>query len=250
MLPDYNVTSYLVYVAQVYTLKIFKYFQKEFRGSLGTRANEPISLGNSKLYGVVAQKGDEADHEVMYTTYPCGRIEVNCTCKHFESVGWLCKHCLRVLDKNSIEKIPDQYILQRWTRSSKEKVWDRVLATNSSNKNASECIAWRQLMNSNFNELVLKSEGNMEARRILEAGYQRDLLAVRNIINNMEMPRQETTADQSNTTSSAVRTSTTILDPQFTKTKGRKKQRVKNIFERQKPITTEFGSQPRNKHLL
>lgn len=60
---------------------------------------------------------------VMFIKHANVRIEVTCGCKHFEEVGWLCQHYLRVLDNNGINKIPEQYIKKRWTKTLKEKVW-------------------------------------------------------------------------------------------------------------------------------
>ena len=44
---------------------------------------------------------------------------VNCSCKKFEFVGILCCHALKILDINNIKKIPEQYILNRWTINAK-----------------------------------------------------------------------------------------------------------------------------------
>ncbi|XP_021749729.1 protein FAR1-RELATED SEQUENCE 6-like [Chenopodium quinoa] len=42
--------------------------------------------------------------------------EVSCDCRRFEAHGILCKHCIRVLDKNKVVKIPDKYIVDRWRK--------------------------------------------------------------------------------------------------------------------------------------
>ena len=57
----------------------------------------------------------------------------------------------------------------------------------NSDENKSENIAWRQLMNRNYCALVLKSEGHEEAKRILEEGYQRDLLAISEVRKNIKI---------------------------------------------------------------
>lgn len=105
-------------------------------------------------------------------------------------------------------------------------------------------------MNRNFTELVLKSEGNMDARRILEDGYQRDLLAIRAIIEASTFKDIPKPTDPKTSKASTSCDSTSVRDPDFTQTKGRKKQRVKDKFERKKPITTEFGGKPPNKQLI
>lgn len=275
---------------QVYTLKIFKYFQKEFSRSFETNATLSMDLGDKKLYDVIKEDDLDDVATVMFIKHPTGRIEISCGCRHFEEVGWLCKHCLRILDKHDIKRIPDEYILQRWTKTLKEKVWDRVLRTKSTNVNAEvklyflhksmfleilsmflknmsmflkmlqECIAWRQKMNRRYTEMTLKSEGNQEARKILEDGYKRDMEAILSIINTTKFPErpQEQAPDSPNTkpaSTSAASTTTEqpiVLDPQIASTKGRKKERFKNKFERKgkKPKTTEFVAPPPDKYLL
>ena len=110
----------------MYTLKIFKYFQKEFRRSLATSAHESVRLGNKVMYDVKPEDETEMECSVIYITHENGRLELTCTWKYFESVGWLCKHCIRILDHNNIKRIPEEYVLQMWTKTSKDKVWDRV----------------------------------------------------------------------------------------------------------------------------
>lgn len=129
--------------SQVYTLKIFKYFQKEFRRSLETTAYEGVVIGDKVLYDVVDELPDDANEDdvaevasVVFIKHPSGRVEISCSCKHFEEVGWLCKHCIRVLDRNSVKRIPEEYIMKRWTKTLKDKVWDRVLGTKTTDANA------------------------------------------------------------------------------------------------------------------
>ncbi|KAL6575156.1 hypothetical protein OROMI_012441 [Orobanche minor] len=42
-----------------------------------------------------------------------------CSCKKYTSVGILCAHALKVLDKKNVKKITPQYILKRWTREAR-----------------------------------------------------------------------------------------------------------------------------------
>ena len=53
-----------------------------------------------------------------------------------------------------------------------------------------------------------------------------------------------------NTKNKTKKRTKSVLDPDYAKTKGRKKQRVGNKFKRKKPITTEFGDKSPNEHLL
>nr|XP_009596380.1 protein FAR1-RELATED SEQUENCE 1-like [Nicotiana tomentosiformis] len=45
---------------------------------------------------------------------------ISCTCMQFESMGILCCHAIRILDViRGVSKIPDEYILKRWTKTAK-----------------------------------------------------------------------------------------------------------------------------------
>jgi len=46
-------------------------------------------------------------------------VEVKCSYKKYEFVGILCCHALKILDINNIKKIPEHYILNRWTIDAK-----------------------------------------------------------------------------------------------------------------------------------
>ncbi|XP_056697407.1 protein FAR1-RELATED SEQUENCE 5-like [Spinacia oleracea] len=51
---------------------------------------------------------------------------VDCTCKSFGEIGILCSHILRVFIVHNVEKLPNRYIMKRWTKEAmnirKEKV--------------------------------------------------------------------------------------------------------------------------------
>ncbi|XP_021760659.1 protein FAR1-RELATED SEQUENCE 6-like [Chenopodium quinoa] len=42
--------------------------------------------------------------------------EVSCECRHFECHGIICRHIIRVFERNNFYEIPDKYILRRWRK--------------------------------------------------------------------------------------------------------------------------------------
>ncbi|XP_021729707.1 protein FAR1-RELATED SEQUENCE 6-like [Chenopodium quinoa] len=54
------------------------------------------------------------------TYYPMTK-EVQCVCRKFETSGILCKHCIRILDENEVEDLPQKYILDRWRKDVPRK---------------------------------------------------------------------------------------------------------------------------------
>ncbi|XP_021764249.1 protein FAR-RED IMPAIRED RESPONSE 1-like [Chenopodium quinoa] len=47
--------------------------------------------------------------------------EVQCDCRKFETSGILCKHCIRILDENLVEDLPEKYIVARWRKDIPRK---------------------------------------------------------------------------------------------------------------------------------
>ncbi|KAF1870864.1 hypothetical protein Lal_00030174 [Lupinus albus] len=66
-------------------------------------------------YKVIPYK-KQFQHTVKYDT---NSSVVTCSCKKFEFSGILCSHALKVLSSRNIVKIPEMYILKRWTKDAK-----------------------------------------------------------------------------------------------------------------------------------
>ncbi|XP_021751562.1 protein FAR1-RELATED SEQUENCE 6-like [Chenopodium quinoa] len=47
--------------------------------------------------------------------------EVQCDCRKFETSGILCKHCIRLLDENLVEDLPEKYVVDRWRKDIPRK---------------------------------------------------------------------------------------------------------------------------------
>ena len=91
----------------VLTPYAFKLFQVEF--------------GSATLYSVLQENGSEfvlqyykdktsQKHKVLWD----GEM-TNCSCKHFEFWGILCRHILRIFLHKDCHQIPHMYLLSRWS---------------------------------------------------------------------------------------------------------------------------------------
>ena len=63
----------------------------------------------SELYGQGKKKIFEVDFEEA-------ECEVNCICSKFQFKGILYRHAFAVLIRNSVEVLPEVYILSRWRK--------------------------------------------------------------------------------------------------------------------------------------
>ncbi|XP_024195706.1 protein FAR1-RELATED SEQUENCE 4-like [Rosa chinensis] len=89
--------------AKIYTPSIFeKYFQEEFDWSSAA----------------IIKQREESTHTHEYTI---AIVDEKREHKEHKSFGILCCHSLKVLDVWDIKRIPDQYILKRWTREARNE---------------------------------------------------------------------------------------------------------------------------------
>lgn len=96
-------------------------------------------------------------------------------------------------------------------------------------------------MTRKYYNIVLKSEGNLEARRLLEESFERDSAAINAITSTIE--------EAGPSTSSTLTQAPSIRDPECARTKGRSK-RIKSAVEGGRSSATEFGSKTPNPHLF
>ncbi|XP_042486538.1 protein FAR1-RELATED SEQUENCE 5-like [Macadamia integrifolia] len=105
-------------VGELYTPVIFQLFQEEYNWMTVCTIISRTD-GNPYIYFRVGIY--EADCEYKVCCNPLQGI-VACSCMKFETDGILCCHCLKVLDVLDIKRIPEYYILKRWTRGATNMV--------------------------------------------------------------------------------------------------------------------------------
>ncbi|XP_075074665.1 protein FAR1-RELATED SEQUENCE 9-like [Nicotiana tabacum] len=98
-----------------YTPNIFSKFQDEYMKSLIIKVNG-CEGNNFPIMYKVSKYEHTREHIVKVTEAD----HISCTCMKFESMGILCCHTIRILDViRGVDKIPDEYILKRWTKTAK-----------------------------------------------------------------------------------------------------------------------------------
>ena len=121
-------------------------------------------------FRVCMEDTKERPQTVVYMNHQ-GNVNVKCTCKNFEECGWLCFHCLRILHNHSIEKIPEKYILHRWTNSAKKNVWEKMFnnqdpyGKDNDKQHRSLALLWMHNKGQKMYNLVLKAQHNNNAQR-------------------------------------------------------------------------------------
>ncbi|XP_074297668.1 protein FAR-RED IMPAIRED RESPONSE 1-like [Silene latifolia] len=59
---------------------------------------------------------DREKNKVYYVSFISDKVKLNCSCKKFERHGILCRHVLYVLKEQGFDKVPNQYLLCRWSK--------------------------------------------------------------------------------------------------------------------------------------
>uniref|UniRef100_A0A7N2M262 SWIM-type domain-containing protein n=1 Tax=Quercus lobata TaxID=97700 RepID=A0A7N2M262_QUELO len=99
----------------VYTPKIFNFFQEEYKKSLDMVVNTCYDISPLFEYKV-CMYGCTREHKVIFNSTD---QTVVCSCNKFEFAGFLCSHALKVLDIQNIKLLPSRYILKRWTKQAR-----------------------------------------------------------------------------------------------------------------------------------
>ncbi|XP_074314449.1 protein FAR1-RELATED SEQUENCE 5-like [Silene latifolia] len=129
----------LQHASQIYTLHLFRVFEKEFGLAMGTRASIVQSEDSTLLYKVHIDGNEGSSHHV---TYHCENHLTYCTCRKYQVMGILCSHIIRVLYMHSVQEIPSAYIRRRWTKFAKTEVWNRLLPADMRRSAANEAVNW------------------------------------------------------------------------------------------------------------
>ncbi|GKV43297.1 hypothetical protein SLEP1_g50608 [Rubroshorea leprosula] len=105
----------LKHASEVYTPGAFEVFQREYEKCLNVVVN---LCSQNEFFSEYKVNTFEQTQEYS-VTFNSSDNTVNCDCRKFEYVGFLCSHALKVLDQRNIKVVPSQYILKRWTKDAR-----------------------------------------------------------------------------------------------------------------------------------
>ncbi|XP_063941429.1 protein FAR1-RELATED SEQUENCE 5-like [Daucus carota subsp. sativus] len=106
--------------AQLYTRTMFYKVQKQIKASCFhiSLAGQPIVVDGVSKYFVRDKTYDEKYFEVQFSFLT---NNVECSCKLFTRVGYLCRHCFYCLGLWGVKRIPHQYLCSRWMRNAEDR---------------------------------------------------------------------------------------------------------------------------------
>ncbi|XP_074297626.1 protein FAR1-RELATED SEQUENCE 5-like [Silene latifolia] len=106
-----------IHASFVYTHALFYEFQKRCVSSLNS-----CSAGDSSRDSTT--RFLDVEDAILRTTYTVAfnptTFDAKCSCKMFERKGYICKHIIWILSGKGVRKIPNKYLLSRWTKNTKK----------------------------------------------------------------------------------------------------------------------------------
>lgn len=113
------------HASEIYTHNIFRDFQAEFFAAIYKCGMKDMNkIDGTQVFVITDSDIQDKTWKVLYSSDD--DIQINCSCCLFQRLGLLCRHCLWVLHSKKIQKIPEKYIVHRWTKGAMNKpVFDR-----------------------------------------------------------------------------------------------------------------------------
>ncbi|KAL1538184.1 Protein FAR1-RELATED SEQUENCE 4 [Salvia divinorum] len=102
----------------VYSHEIFRKFQTEVLGAAACHLKKENEDGPTIVYGVKDFENN-LDYLVEWNEL---KSDIYCSCRTFQSKGYLCRHCIVVLQMSGVFSVPFKYILQRWTNAAMSRI--------------------------------------------------------------------------------------------------------------------------------
>ncbi|KAH9610286.1 hypothetical protein KSS87_004290 [Heliosperma pusillum] len=106
-----------IHASTVYTHSLFYDFQQQCVDSLHS-----CSAGDSSRDATT--RFLDVEDSMFRKTYTVAlnptTWDASCSCKLFERKGYICKHIIWILSGKGVKKIPDKYLLSRWTKNTKK----------------------------------------------------------------------------------------------------------------------------------
>ncbi|KAJ3695466.1 hypothetical protein LUZ60_000843 [Juncus effusus] len=158
-------STLLKHAAEVYTHKAYKLIEADFLDqSNPTSYTERQESHSTYRFQFMNQEKTK----MWMVTLDTATLTVNCcSCMKFETVGLLCCHALNAFSLKSIERIPDKYILDRWRKDARRRIYG---ISREDRTHLDACMAeqaYRNQMMKYIYNLVIKSRGHEESCKLL-----------------------------------------------------------------------------------
>ncbi|XP_074313236.1 protein FAR1-RELATED SEQUENCE 1-like [Silene latifolia] len=202
------------HAAKVYTYSDFYTFKEEAIYSIDTCRTGGFTERGKLEVTTVKDSSRGKNFEVAYSP---GTRKTSCSCTMFERTGILCRHIIWIFSPNGMKTIPDDYVVNRWT---KEYLQLRMFNCNAEGTDNMEIIDEKQIaisiMSSEVHQAVglLRGKGmtDVESFSAIIRGFKDTLSPLGEVLNK--------TQQMEKTLNCTVSEVVMILPPKNSKNKG------------------------------
>lgn len=129
-----------VEAAEMYTKKLFNYFQDEYQKCLDLRLELESDDGIIETYVVHRPGNPNLRRSLVYSP---SNQSLNCSCKRFQFEGILYSHALKLFRELGLSTLPSKYYLKRWRRDARDGVdFESYGETNLSDRSSSSVLLY------------------------------------------------------------------------------------------------------------
>ncbi|XP_048567040.1 protein FAR1-RELATED SEQUENCE 9-like [Triticum urartu] len=112
--PLYSRYNFERQAVHFYTQSVFLKFQKEVMASTGSIMNMAPALDNASVRFELHSNYFE-NPRIFSVNVVLAKEKFECSCNCFEMNGIICAHIIRVMVHLNVQKIPQRYMLERWS---------------------------------------------------------------------------------------------------------------------------------------
>ncbi|GAV83991.1 hypothetical protein CFOL_v3_27436 [Cephalotus follicularis] len=223
----------LKHANDVYTHILYKLFEVEYLKGVGACDHE-VTQCDATLYKIELTT-HERGSKVRVIFLDISTSEVRFICKKIECLGILCSHGLVTLYIMNFKRIPKQYILNRWTKKARGRMYcEGELSQRNSNEYE---IVLRNLAMRLAYDLVTMGQGQ-EGKEVVWSTLQNGRQPLHDVMKKLSLDGQSKVRDGETNEHVHKITSeedeTPMLDPHCVRTKGISNSKLKGHLEKVK----------------
>jgi hypothetical protein len=154
----------LQHAAEVYTHKVYKSLETDFvDGCSATSYQEiPCSETLSRFEFML-----QSSSKIWMVFLDTNTMDLSCSCKKFETMGILCSHGLSALGLKNVNRIPEIYILKRWTKYARKAAYPFPADEFAEQDRTESELAYRNRAMWFVYDLLMKSKAHHNARKLI-----------------------------------------------------------------------------------
>lgn len=230
---------YIEYQAmRMYNRKIFIKFQVELKRTTRFQINEVEKFKTYEVFLALNQNIQVIRRRKYLVIVDLEKEDFNCICSKFEKDGLLCCHVLKVMLHLNAMKIPEKYIIERWTKKEYKGLGGKgngniplaqssILRFNILSRKSAEIASNGSKSNETFQFAV--EEMDKIAKQLELMCSNKD--AEQEINDSDPNAEDNLNSHEKGNQQSEENTEEILLDPDIAKSKGRPAQRYKTIRE-------------------